>query len=213
MLVNRLKAMFGQQLQTDGLGKDKPVSSYLKVFSNTHWIKLPDVKSFKVIVSDWHSLFKFFGILKRNPPKIEWEPHKNKRANIYMSKQVKRLRKLKHRPSDFFYIVRFLMIKSSSFRVSAINKTFPRWYKELPLSYIMKINRKVNNLILTFATDLDFKRVYIPKGDTYRPLGVPAPEWRIYQQLLNNFLYIFLEDKFLPDQHGFIPGKGTLTAW
>lgn len=93
-----------------------------------------------------------------------------------MSKQVKRLRKLKHRPSDFFYIVRFLMIKSSSFRVSAINKTFPRWYKELPLSYIMKINRKVNNLILTFATDLDFKRVYIPKGDTYRPLGVPAPE-------------------------------------
>lgn len=52
MLVNRLKAMFGQQLQTDGLGKGKPVSSYLKVFSNTHWIKLPDVKSFKVIVSD-----------------------------------------------------------------------------------------------------------------------------------------------------------------
>lgn len=30
--------------------------------------------------------------------------------------------------------------------------------------------------------------------------------------MVNNFLYIFLEDKFLPSQHGFIPGKGTNTA-
>jgi len=30
---------------------------------------------------------------------------------------------------------------------------------------------------------------------------------------MNNFLYIFLEDKFLNSQHGFIPSKGTLTAW
>lgn len=31
--------------------------------------------------------------------------------------------------------------------------------------------------------------------------------------MYSNFLYIFLEDHFLETQHGFIPGRGTMTAW
>lgn len=31
--------------------------------------------------------------------------------------------------------------------------------------------------------------------------------------MIANFLYIFLEDYFLKSQHGFIPGRGTLSAW
>jgi len=31
--------------------------------------------------------------------------------------------------------------------------------------------------------------------------------------MLNNFLYMFYRGDFLESQHGFIPGRGTLTAW
>jgi RNA-directed DNA polymerase len=72
----------------------------------------------------------------------------------------------------------------------------------------------VNKIIDTKDTNFKFKRVYIRKGEKdWRPLGVPEYFWRIYLQLIHNFLYIFVEDYFLEDPHGFIPGKGTLTAW
>jgi hypothetical protein len=31
--------------------------------------------------------------------------------------------------------------------------------------------------------------------------------------MYNNFLSIFLEDKILDSQHGFVSGRGTMTAW
>jgi len=152
-------------------------------------------------------------LAKSNPPTISWTPYRNARYNIYMEKQIRRLRKFKCNPYVYFRIMLFLIQKSKVFRVSAINKTLNKWYKNLPLWYVLEINRKVDKLILKNGK-MTFKRVYIPKGeDSWRPLGVPSPEWRIYLQLINNFLYIYLEDYFLPSQHGFIPGKGTLTAW
>lgn len=77
----------------------------------------------------------------------------------------------------------------------------------------MKMNRQVDKILAEEDTNLIFKRVYIPKGeDTFRPLGVPTFAWRVVLQMVNNFLYIYLEDVFYKSQHGFIPGRGTLTA-
>jgi hypothetical protein len=60
---------------------------------------------------------------------------------------------------------------------------------------------------------MDYKRVYIPKGEKgYRPLGVPQPEWRLLLHMYNQFLTFFVQED-LPSQHGFLPQKGTLTAW
>lgn len=131
-----------------------------------------------------------------------------------MINQIKRLRKFKNEPEKFFRIMWFLIRRSNVFRTSAINKTCPKWYKTYPLGKIMSLNRKINRLINTKSKKLDYTRIYIPKNENeMRPLGVPTLEWRILLQMVHNFLYIFLEDKFLDSQHGFLPGKGTLTAW
>lgn len=61
-------------------------------------------------------------------------------------------------------------------------------------------------------TRLIYHRVYIPKGDTYRPLGVPNLEWRIYLGMYANILRFFLRDKIPKSQHGYMTGRGVITA-
>jgi hypothetical protein len=72
----------------------------------------------------------------------------------------------------------------------------------------------VEALLKISSDDLVTTRVYIPKPGTskVRPLGVPRPEWRVYLCMKAN-IYSFLLDGVNPDQHGYFPGRGTLTCW
>lgn len=57
------------------------------------------------------------------------------------------------------------------------------------------------------------KRVEIPKPDgTKRKLGIPCARDRVVQQAIRQVIEPIIDPQFLPQSHGFRPGKGTHTA-
>ena len=138
MLLERLK----------GSGFELP--SQVRKFSrtrqifNTHWVKIPNSRKFIVRVSGWNVVAAYFGIRLKNTPTFESEKFLNGPYNRYMIKQIKRLKGLKGDPVKFFRIVRFLIAKSRAFKVSALCKMEPRWYKEMPLWLVYRTLKDVD---------------------------------------------------------------------
>ena len=56
------------------------------------------------------------------------------------------------------------------------------------------------------------RRVYIPKGDSRRPLGIPALEDKIVQQAARMLLEPIYESEFLSFSYGFRPGRSPHKA-
>lgn len=178
----------------------------------TPWVRIPNVRFFQVNTGQYDLLFKLFGLRKKTSSTIEMTKNENQRINRFVIHQIIRLDKLICRPFVFWRLSYALMKRSNSFRVLAINHVFHNWHRHYPLSFILKVNRKCSKLINEKRMDLDFHRVYIPKIDGLRPLGVPAPEWRLYLHMVSQFLTFYLQPQFT-NQHGFLPGRGCLSAW
>jgi hypothetical protein len=66
-------------------------------FSILPFKKLPNVRKFRVEISDYDDLFKKHGIKKRLPPRFTFEKYANERHNRYMVKQLKRMSHLDER--------------------------------------------------------------------------------------------------------------------
>lgn len=176
------------------------------------WVKIPNVKSFSVNLGNWDFLFALFGIKKRLPATLEIVRYINKPMNRYAEHQIIRLNKARGNPRLYWLMAKILMKRSNVFRVMAINHVFTTWYRNYPLGFILNVNRKVSKLVNKGLSTLEYSRKYIPKGeDDFRPLGIPTPEWRLLLHMHSNFLIYFIKD--LECQHGFLPSKGTLTAW
>lgn len=136
---------------------------------------------------------------------------KHDKLNRYNEYMWRKLHDSRSNPKAFWFYASFLLTRSTTYLISNIRKIHPTWYKSLTLKYIQQLIRKHQNLNLN---KFNFKRVNIPKPDgNVRPLGVPEPAWRVYQTGLNKIVLIFLSSYMHPSQHGFIPERGTDTAW
>jgi hypothetical protein len=181
------------------------------------WLKIPNCSTFRITIKGKDLLWEGIGIDKNITPDISITPANNRNMNRYITYNIKRLERCRDKGEmyKFWRICWRLMRYSNCFRVSAINKVFENWDKSMPFKRLLKINARASQIIHTKNSNLEYNRVYIPKAgsDSYRPLGVPQEEWRLVLHMMNNFLNIWLDRHLLSSQHGFVPGRGTLTAW
>lgn len=198
-----------------GLGRRKAHLSALLKRSGIAFkaIQLPDVSEFGIVLGLVNPLLLAFGLVGRYASEIKLKRYRNRRMNKYLihvfTQMVEHL--IAGRTSRFWTLAMLLVKRSTVYMIACSWKIEKNLYRDKSVRYITKLFKEVNNLRRTYSTEMKFHRTYIPKGDTHRPLGVPSLAWRIY---LNMLLHPLVIAHPLPEfQHGFKPGKGTLTAW
>lgn len=188
----------------------RPGSKFIKSLPNAH--------KFKVIIQGDDIPLLKHGIRKSVKSHLIVVRGQNKKANRYLAHQLIRLERFQ---PNYWEIVRLLCARSKVWYLAHLQRCFPRWYRQLPKWYSIALWGKVAWLAFNGdETRVKHKRVYIPKKVdnsgkvlTWRPLGVPTPEWRIYLSMLNTALTMWLERHWQNGQHAYFPGKGTISAW
>jgi len=182
------------------------------------WKPLPNVRTFQVQVHPFEGLLALFGIKKRIKPNLILEPYNNGKYNRFVYMQFKKLEKLRTKLDKIgqakeYWDLAWKLMGSRIYLVMCFRHIFPNWHREMPYWKVMKILKEVDKLVKGRSSQLNYSRVYIPKGDTYRPLGVPTEAWRVYLHAYTNLFYWYVKPEISPSQHGYQPGKGSLTAW
>jgi Reverse transcriptase (RNA-dependent DNA polymerase) len=180
------------------------------------WEPIPDVSELKINLREKSELFEMFGLNRRKKPLIEFTNHDNGRKNRYLEHQLLRLNRLRDegKTETYFKVAEILMKRSNTFRVSAIQHVMKKWYRNFPLKYVLDVNREVSRIINKKKDKMSLRRVYeLKPNGSYRPIGAPSYPWRIVLHMMSNFIEQFYHKKWLNSQHGFIPGRGCLTAW
>lgn len=98
---------------------------------------IPNVKRFEVNLKGLDPLFGAFGLVKSNPPEMEFDSYKNQRFIRYAKVMITRLRTAKD-PKYFWMLARIIMQRSVVFSLMAVSKSFPRYHRELPLSLVIR---------------------------------------------------------------------------
>jgi len=180
-------------------------------------ILLPNVSNFIILLGPLSWLFALFGYFKRL----------NNRTLVSNNRNTSTNRKLFFYFSDLHYYklrkdwknywrLCEIILNSYEYQVACLNYTIPDWFKSLTIKEINKIFiilNKINKDRYKYQMEIDYKRVYIPKGiNNVRPLGVPTKAWRVYLCMLNH-LFTFVRVNIENEQHGYLPNRSTLTAW
>ena len=166
-------------------------------------------------------IFSEYGLkrwLKVN--KIKFENFNNGHLNHYIRFQTQRLRKLNKQGQieAYWKVAKYLISHSESFMLSALQHVKPKWEQDMEIGKLLNLIETYKSYRLGWPEELDIMRFYIHEkkadGTTkIRPIGAPKMEQRMLLHLLNGMIVVFCENRLKPSQHGFLPGKGVITAW
>jgi len=199
------------------------ISKRLEYKEKINFPRLPDISKFEIILGYFNPLLLAFGLSGRLPAQIITEPGRNGRINRYLlHMKIKLLESLPSAesgaaPEIFWHYSWILITRSNAYASACMHYANKNLYREVDITKLNKIMSKVDELRGRrngrLSVKMEYHRSYIPKGESWRPLGVPTIAWRIYGAMLTFPLVIFTNHLIGTSQHGFRPGRGTLTAW
>lgn len=181
-------------------------------------MRLPNVGKFDITLGNFDPLLLINGITRRLNTFMSFTEYRNGQCNRYLLYMLYRLLKIrKSNKQELYWKTAFYYLNNSNtFLLYSLWYIDKNIYRKLTYGEIRRLLKGINKLRGAHFTKplevaMKFHRTYIPKGDTYRPLGVPSLSWRVYS---NMCLHLLTNNITLHDtQHGFIPGRGTFTAW
>jgi len=187
-------------------------------FPNVKVPKVPNIGEFGIKLSKFDPLLLIHGIMKRYQSElIISSPGRNGRMNRYLVYMTYKLLTLKSNPKLYWQYAIHYVSRSNSLLLSSLWNIDKNLYRTMPAGKLVSLLKKVHEMRgqkfkYLPIVKMKYNRVYIPKDETsVRPLGVPNLAWRIYLNMMLQPLTLFVDLK--PTQHGFIHGRGTLTAW
>lgn len=171
---------------------------------------IPAIRSMKINLGLENEFLTNTDLRRRLPPEIECKSIQTKSMNRYIWWQKERAKR--SNPTLFWTIAKFCIKKSISFRVSAYNSVNFGWWHSTSIYQVKKDLKRISRIIREEKDDLIYNRVYIPKKDTHRPLGVPRLDWRVVMHMHAKWLTLFLAKEVSWFNHAYQPGKGTKSA-
>lgn len=194
-----------------------PVKTKYKYLDRTvkrPWHILPSIQGFRIELSpnDW--LLTLFGLKKRFPNRMVFDTWKNDDANGYIDYMFNRLSKeVSLKKFDDATKTIWLLMNSTAYQAAALNHVLKNWHRKLPINQVAFIMKDVKKLVKNKEFRLKYARVYLQEKTKLRPLGVPAMSWRIYLHMYNNCIVQWRLETEGNKQHGYLPGRGLITAW